>query len=178
MPLRRPPEKKLSPARQKWFWEQYNAGKIREDPKRQFTREKTRMPVYAIPSLMGTVRRFSMRKHLLAHIRRASRINRFGTQTKFETFEFQPTQILAIDKKNLRTLERVYRAPNLKQIFYGNPENCFGSPFGKQFWRKMQEKGVSLVELRVALSDAYYEIKTKSSLTPKHIFLILLTRIC
>jgi hypothetical protein len=161
MMLRRPPQKKLSSEQRRQFWKKYAVGEIKENKKRQFTRNRSRMPVYASPTLMGTVRRFRSKKDLLEHIKIVSKINRLGIQTKFETFEFQPTQILAIDRKKLQTVERVYRAPNTRQILEENPENGFGSPFGKQFWRRMQQKGVSLEELRKALNDANNEISTK-----------------
>jgi hypothetical protein len=159
--VRRPPEKKLSPEQRRQFWGRFGAGEIKENNKRLFASGWRRAPVFASPSLMGTVRKFSSREDLLEHIKSVSRMNRFGMQTKFETFEFQPTQILALDRKNLQTLERVYRAPNGRQILEENPENGFGSPFGKQFWRKMQQKGVGLEELKKAFNNAYTEIWTK-----------------
>jgi len=157
MALRRPPAKKLSPAQQKAFWENYNAGRIRENTKRRFMSVKSRSPVFASAGLMGTIRKFENRQAMLMHIRAVSRMNRIGTGKKFVHFDFQPTQILALDKKNLRTLERVYRAPNIFQVTIGASEIA-KSPFGRQFLRRMQEKKVSIEEVQDALLVAKKEL--------------------
>jgi len=166
MPLRRPPQKKLSPAQQKWFWENYDAGKIKE--KRERILDKTfgadsRKPVYASPSMMGTVREFADKEHMAEHIGRVSRINRLGSQTKFKTFEFQPTQILAVDRKNLRTLERVYRAPNAARILGSYKWNRFNSPFGRVFLKRMQKKEAGFKGMKMAVQKTLLEIYEKIS---------------
>ncbi|MDD5147880.1 MAG: hypothetical protein PHH08_00265 [Candidatus ainarchaeum sp.] len=168
MPLRRPPEKKLSPERQKLFWREYDAGRIKESTKRVLDRTMgtgSRKPVYASPSMMGTVRNFRTRKDMLRHIQKFARTNKIGTQTKFETFEFQPTQILAVDRKNLRTLERVYRAPSVARILDANAETVFGtlsnSHFGRKFLERMQKKRARLQDMQSAVRRALLEIDEK-----------------
>ncbi|MBN1940709.1 MAG: hypothetical protein JW772_00845 [Candidatus Diapherotrites archaeon] len=157
--LRRPPKKKLSRERQKAFWEKYDAGKVKPDARRQFILGslRYRAPVKASATMMGTVRTFEDSAGLRAHLKLVERINKVGKRTKFSYFVFHPTQILSADRKNLRTLERVYRAPNMLQLL----GRQFNSPFIESFMKKMGQKKVGMAELRTQLERARKEIRRK-----------------
>jgi hypothetical protein len=93
---------------------------------RFFDRYKAREPLVVSPSALGTVRTFfdaSAMRHFTEGVRS---VNSFFKNKTFKHAVFQPTHLLSADKKNLRLLEQVFRAPNIQSVLYDPPHSfCF-----------------------------------------------------
>ncbi|MFA6269059.1 MAG: hypothetical protein WCW13_03085 [archaeon] len=129
--------KKLSPLQRTQFWADFDAGKkdykevvsgnrtgVRKKPRPiifDLTRARSMRPVAVTPTVAGTVRGFGDYARFRRFIEKVRAVNKLVPQ-KNTFFDFVPMQILAIDRKNLRILERVYPAPSINDIRASLPE--------------------------------------------------------
>jgi hypothetical protein len=129
--LRKIGSKKISKPKIKQFWKDFDTGKkdhsqctFKQDgtkrtkprpPYFNLSGTWTRKPFVVSPGLLGTVRTFKSRIELINFIKRFNKTNKLANLT-FQNFTFQPTEILAIDRKNLRILEKVYPATTVSNI--------------------------------------------------------------
>lgn len=157
----KPTPKKLSRAQQHAFWFALDRGAVKPSTKRKLYWARNRAPVKISSSIAGTVREFRNREDLQEHIRLVNATNKLGKKTSFSTFHFVPIQILSADRKNFRITEKILLGPNVQQVLTGDPKNGFDSPYGAHVWRKLQEKKVSLSELRASIREALHEINSK-----------------
>lgn len=153
---------KISLAEAKAFWE-----KLDQMPKKSnrpsFVKHKPLKPFSVLGKVVGTVKSFPTIHQLREHLRLVNAINKLGKKTSFESFEFVPLQILGIDRKNCRTLERAFMRPTMANIVYrsspglGLKDNLYGETFEK----RMKLKGVKLEEVEESLRKAHAEIREK-----------------
>lgn len=152
------PRKRVSPEQVRRFWADYDAhGRRSTRILRFFRGGRFRQPVAFSASLLGTVRLFYDRRHLMFFLNKVNRLNRFFRDRKQEHFVFQPVQILHIDRKNFRLVERVYRFPNVDQIITPPMEGTYGFSLYQRLVEKMKKKGVSHSEWWHAVMKAYDE---------------------
>ncbi len=185
-PKRKPRMVKLSPRQETLFWAEFDAGKRFSQRKTRSkkpwfdqTGARNRQPVWVNLHSIGTVRKFSSREKLQEHLDKVKAVNKFGQKIRFQHFDFVPTQIVAVDRKNFRTLERAYKAPSLSDVSEATKDWYGSTPDGKHFTtqhfddlqkmslygpafiRRMREKKVSLPALHAALSRTSAEIYRK-----------------
>lgn len=158
--MRRPLKKMLTKTQLERLKQRTSAG-LTGKPKKT-SRYQSRKFIPVSPNTMGTIRQFETRKELKWHIDLVRKTNQLFS-AKHQLFEFVPTQIFLVDKNEARTVERAFRAPNIRNILFSSPRQFFNSDFGKSFLRKMEKKGVKLEELRNALKKASDEINTIAS---------------
>lgn len=126
-----------------------------------------RFPIPVTPSLLGHVRYFRSRENFRRHISMVSWTNRAGQSTKFSSFNFFPMQIVGVDRSHNRLIERVYAAPNVRDILDGSPRDIAkSSRYGKNLLRILKKRGVSLRLLRKVLTVAINEMKETFSKVP------------
>jgi hypothetical protein len=93
------------------------------------------------------------------HIHRVRKINFLAKKAHFQTFDFQPHQILVLDTHHLRLLEQVHPGLDFHQITNFRSTLRKGTLFGKLFLRRLNEKGITIGELRTILFDCAHEIQ-------------------
>ncbi len=162
MPFYRPPNKKPTSEQVARFWTDWSEGKRRRTGRKSqkpwFDQSgfRKRVPVKVTPTLLGTVRTFENRKYLRQHLRYVTAVNKFFRKAKFRYFEFQPTQIFSVDRKNLRTLERVYPAPNAFSIKSAGEGSLL---YGKWLSRRLRKKNVPFQAFLGILGEALTEFR-------------------
>lgn len=119
-------DRKLLPA----FWREHDEGKRRRTQKRveqiaikrnltsgrYFDANWGKEPVWVTLTILGTVRRFISWRNLTRYIKAVVRVNRWGTTQPHRSFIYVPHQIIDIDHKNNRILERVYLSPSIERV--------------------------------------------------------------
>jgi hypothetical protein len=166
--------KRVPQAKIKQFWTDFDAGKkehgIFVTKKDGSTRIKPRPPYFHVDSpwkrkpvtvtqgVLGTVRTFLSVDNLRMFVNRVNRTNKLA-KTQFQHFILQPTEILAIDRKNLRILERAYPATVL--------DNAINLKSTKEETRyswilKRKLKGLpraKLQKIKIAIETGYKEYR-------------------
>jgi|SRR3989338_7153246 len=162
--MRLKPVSKLPLEKQRSFWRKVDSGALRENPKRAFFHSKPNAPIFVSPHTVGHIRRFNSREDLARFIGKVNSTNKFIFGQEFDFCEFEPTQLLSIDRKNLRMLEVAHIAPNVSQVLHPErPQN--DTPYARRFWKKMRQKfdGWKPKDIRELLKKkleyAYFQIE-------------------
>lgn len=174
----RPPFKVVSGERLQSFWADYDTGgrrsRRRHEKKDPFNRKPffvqegtpqgrhTQEPVWVTPTVLGVVRTFYSAGDIDYFLERVGRANRVLSDRSVPSVEFQPLQILGVDRDRLRLVERAYRGPSIADVLDSNPRTHFNSLYGSVFWKKMMKKYAHpermLPDIRLALTLARAEI--------------------
>jgi len=138
------PRKRLIAKQKRAFWEDFDAG-LRT--RKSLGQKNNPRPFLAVTkSTAGTVREFRNGEDMLKELRLMRGLAKEIMERKPRSFELQPVEILALDAKNLRWLERVYPAPTV----YDFHEVGFKSRYYNYFIEKLKRKGIELLVDRVA----------------------------
>ncbi|MCX6804168.1 MAG: hypothetical protein NTY48_06415 [Candidatus Diapherotrites archaeon] len=125
-------KKKVSAVQARRFWRDFDAGKKRyklvataKDGRRRIKPRKQyfdqtgvwlRKPVAITSAMAATVRTFNSIRDLEKFIERVKLTNKHFLANPPHLFDFQPLELLSIDKKNLRIAERVIPAPSIVDL--------------------------------------------------------------
>ncbi|MCX6802401.1 MAG: hypothetical protein NT067_04810 [Candidatus Diapherotrites archaeon] len=101
--------KKVSRKQVRRFWADYDAGRrVRKNLRKPIRWKRTLLPFSK--SMAGTAREFQSQQDFENALKLAESIPRYIMGKKPKYFELQPVEILGIDRKGLRYVERVYPA--------------------------------------------------------------------
>ncbi len=147
------PRKRLRAEQKRTFWEDFDAG-LRT--RKKLGQKNNPRPFLAVTkSTAGTVREFHNREDMLKELREMKALSQEIMARKPQSFELQPVEILALDAKNLRWLERVYPAPTVHDFH----EVSFKSRYYSYFIKKLKRKGIELHEAQKIVREAYRELE-------------------
>ncbi len=166
--------KRVAPTKIKQFWTDFDAGKkehgqvvIKKDGTKRIKPRPPyfhvdspwkRKPVTVTQGVLGTVRTFVSTDSLRMFVNRVNRTNKLA-KMRFQHFIFQPTEILAIDRKNLRILERGYPATALDNAINLKSKSA-DTRYSWILKRKL--RGLSenkLQQVKIAIENGYTEYR-------------------
>ncbi|MFH1390865.1 MAG: hypothetical protein ABIH20_00965 [Candidatus Diapherotrites archaeon] len=130
------------------FWTAHEMGKFETQERvLDSTHRAGQRVVNVRRGVLGTVRDFASKLNLRIYVAIARAVEEVAKKGSFKTFDLIPLEILSVQAKRGRLLERVYPSPNLFQVKEYLKSSKVQSRYHDFFLKRFKEWGISKEEL-------------------------------